>query len=490
MSTTRRVPAAWRALCAVTVALGALGSVALAGGEPATTMGANRDPGNMLFNHHASTATPINAGNVKGMRLAWSVPTKDPVSHAPLVDGERTFFADWGGSVYAVDNRNGRVLWRKQVEKGVKKQWPWHGFAGTGTMDDRLLYEASVEGMAYAIDKQTGDVVWQRRIADDEHGGNLARMLVHDGLVYIGMSSPEEVLSAKVKDFQVNFRGKVMALDARTGQTVWERWLAEPPHTGVAVWSSFAIDPATNTLYFTTSNNYVGEASALSDALVAANAKTGEILWHRQVTMHDVWTMASPIGPDYAFGAGPQLFEAVVAGRPRQLVGAGQKSGTFFVWDRISGEPIWSFTLGYGHVGGGIHGEASITPDRILLWSNNAFPYKDPEKHPMDIAALEPATGKPLWVTKKAQPALQISAGHVANDVYFVGSLDGQVRAYNTRTGKRLWTSNKHGSVASSLWVHGDMLLWGAGVPKQFAGNAGQPGLFAYKLGQGQGPRQ
>lgn len=102
----------------------------------------------------------------------------------------------------------------------------------------------------------------------------------------------------------------------------------------------------------------------------------------------------------------------------------------------------------------------------------------------MDIAALHPATGKPFWVKPKVQPAVEISAGYVANDVWFVGSLDGQVRAYNTQTGDRLWTSQKHGSVASSLWVHGDMLLWGAGVPKRFGGNAGQPGLFAYTLGQ------
>jgi polyvinyl alcohol dehydrogenase (cytochrome) len=421
-----------------------------------------------LFNHHADQASPISANKLKQMKLAWSVPTQAPVSHTPLVDGDRVYFADWGGKVYAVDAKSGRVLWQKQVQETVHKDWPWHGIAGTGAMSEDLLFEASVEGMAYAIDKRTGEVVWKKDVAEDPEAGSLARMLHYDGLVYIGLQSVEEPLTKMKKGFKPDFRGKVMALDARTGQLVWERWLVEPPHNGVPVWSSFALDPATNTLFFTTGNNYTGEASPLSDSLVAADAKTGQIKWHRQVTMHDVWTMAHPKGPDYDFGAG-------------------QKSGVFYVWDRVTGEPVWSVTLGYGQVGGGIHGEASVTPDRILLWSNNAFPYKEPEKHPMDIAAVDPATGKFLWVKPKAQPAVEISAGFAASDVYFVGSLDGKVRAYNANTGDKLWTSQPHGSVASSIWVDGERVMWGAGVPKRFGGNDGQNGVFAYVLDGGAG---
>lgn len=447
--------------------------------------GASRKPGpdlKGLYNHHSSIESPINTSNVEQLKPAWTVATGENVSHTPLVDGDRIYFADWGGTVYAVNGPDGEIVWQQQVADSVKRKWPWHGFAGTGAMSKELLFEASVEGMAYGIDKQSGKVVWETDIAQDEHAGSLARMLYYDGLVYVGLQSVEELLSAMVRDFEVNFRGKVMALDADDGRVVWERWLVEKPGTGVPVWSSFALDPALNTLYFTTGNNYTGEATPLSDALIAVNAKTGAIRWHRQVTMHDVWTMADPKGPDYDFGAGPQLFEALIKGKRRKLVGAGQKSGVFYVWDRVSGERMWTVTVGHGQVGGGIHGEASIMPDRILLWGNNGFPYSNPEQHPMDIAAVDPATGKYLWVNPRAQPAVELSAGYAANDVYFVGSLDGQVRAYDTKNGERIWTSDEHSSVASSLWVDGDTVMWGTGVPKRFGGNGDPGALVAYRV--------
>lgn len=442
-----------------------------------------RDGAGTLFNHHAGTNTPINSGNVNTLKLAWSVKTDDPVSHTPLVQDGRTFFADWGGNVYAVNNTDGSVVWKRKVEEKVNKKWPWHGFAGTGAIGGGMLFEASMEGNAYALDPDSGKVIWRTRLTDDPHAGNLSKLLYHNGLVYVGLTSVEEMIDEKKPGFKPDFQGKVHALDARTGKIVWTLPLAVPPATGATVWSSFALDPATDVLYFTTSNNYTQPANEFSDALVAVNARTGRILWHDQVTNNDVWTKANPIGPDYAFAAGPQLFEATIDGQRRKLVGAGQKSGVFYAWDRASGERVWTVTLGYGHVGGGIHAEASITPDRILLWSNNAYAYNNPEKHPMDIAAVDPATGDYLWVNKKAQPAVEISAGYAANDVYFVGSLDGQVRAYNTKTGDKLWTSGEHGSVASSIWVNGDTVFWGAGVPKMFGGNAGRPGVLAYKAG-------
>jgi polyvinyl alcohol dehydrogenase (cytochrome) len=429
-----------------------------------------------LRNHHANLNATINAQDVGKMRFAWRVDTKEKVSHTPLVENDRVFFADWGGTVYAADLNTGRILWQNKVEN-PKTSWPWYGFAGTGAMGEGRLYEASVEGNAFALDQNTGEVIWKVRFADDPEAGNVGKILYYDGLVYIGHSSVEEVLTASKKDFEVNFQGKVTALDARTGAKVWERVLVPPDANGVAVWSSFAVDPETNTLYFTTGNNYTKKATELADALVAADAKTGEIKWHRQVNEHDLWTKADPKGPDYDFGAGPQLFEA----GGRKLVGAGNKSGVFFVWDRTTGEQVWSHTVGYGHIGGGIHGEASIGDGRIYIWGNNAFPYANPEKHPMDLTAVDARTGEAFWTVPKAQPAVQISAGFLANDVWFVGSLDGMVRAYRASDGKLLWRSDDHGPVASSLVAYRGTVMWGAGVPKQFGGGDGD-GVVAYRV--------
>ena len=82
-----------------------------------------------------------------------------------------------------------------------------------------------------------------------------------------------------------------------------------------------------NILYFGTGNNYTPPSSPLSDSLVAVDAKTGELKWAQQATAHDIWTPTNPLGPDYDFGAAPQLFEAMIDGEQRPLVGIGQKSG-------------------------------------------------------------------------------------------------------------------------------------------------------------------
>ena len=101
----------------------------------------------------------------------------------------------------------------------------------------------------------------------------------------------------------------------------------------------------------------------------------------------------------------------------------------------------------------------------------------------MDIKAVDPRTGAYIWVTPKAQPALQVSAGFLAGDVYFVGSLDGMVRAYDAATGQKVWTSGAHGPVASSLWVENGTLLWGTGVPQRFGGAKDGYGVVAYRRG-------
>jgi polyvinyl alcohol dehydrogenase (cytochrome) len=437
-----------------------------------------------LKNTHASTQTTISSANVAQLHLAWMIPTQASISHMPLVENGRLFFADWAGNAYAADAQTGKLLWQKHLQDPNLK-WPWWGFAGVGALGQGMLFEASSEGNAFALDTTTGDIKWQTHFAANPTSGNIGQLLYNDGLVYIGLSSVEEALSSQ-PGYQPSFQGTVMALDANTGKMVWQRQLVQAPENGVAVWSSFAIDPAMNALFFATGNNYTGDASALSDAVVAVNAKSGEMLWSKQILNNDIWVPGHPIGPDWDFAGGAQLFEANVNGQTRQLVGAGSKSGIYWAFDRRTGDVVWATGISNGGVLGGMHAEASIGPDRILAWGNDSFGINQtagtasPADHPLTLKALDPATGKPLWVIPNAQPAALRSPGFLANDVYLVGSLDGKVRAYRTSDGQQLWTSMLHGSVGSGINVVGDSVFFGAGVPKLFGGNEQGNGVIAY----------
>ncbi len=436
------------------------------------------------LNQHTNQQAAITSENVGQLQQAWKIDTEEEVSHAPLVQDGRVYFADWGGNVYAADANTGEVVWETKAQDKVMEMWPWYGFAGTGALGNGMLFEASVEGNAFALNQETGEVLWQVKIADQPQAGSISKLLYHDGLLYIGISSVEELLDKQKEGFEPNFQGKVLALDAETGERVWERQLVESPQTGAAVWSSFALDPDMNALFFTTSNNYTQPASETSDAMIAVGAKTGEILWVAQTTENDVWTTENQLGPDYAYGAGAQLFDA----GGRQLVGAGQKSGFFHVFDRKTGERVWSTFVGYGATGGGIHAESAIGEDAVYVWSNNAYVYgMPPEKFPLSIAKLDLATGDYIWVKDKVQPAAIPAAGFLANDVYFVGSLDGTIKAYGAADGETLWSGKAPAAVASPLNVIGDTLFMGVGVPKMFGGTAKTNGMMAFSLGGQEG---
>jgi polyvinyl alcohol dehydrogenase (cytochrome) len=310
----------------------------------------------------------------------------------------------------------------------------------------------------------------------------------HDGLFYIGVSSVEESMTAKIKGFEPSFRGRVVALDAKTGKPAWELFLCHAPASGVAVWGSFALDAETKTLFFATGNDYNEKGTGLSDAIVAADARTGKIRWSRQVTAHDVWTVAKPDGPDYDFGTGPQLFESRQNGRTRKLVGAGQKNGVYHAVDRETGEVVWQSVVGYGQTAGGIMGDASVGDGRIFVWSNNSFNHGKPiDTFRMTVKALNANSGETVWSLPNSQPAGISTAGFLSKDVYFVPSLDGRVRAYHAGDGKLLWTSPEgEPAIGATLNVSGDALFVGRGLPKAFDGDdAAGGGVFAYSSTQG-----
>ncbi len=442
-----------------------------------------QDHPDKILNHHADVSLPLTPEMAATLRPAWERNFDSPVSARPVVIGERVYAAEWMGQVHVLDAATGETIWSRRVTDDIRIDWPWHGFTGTPAFSDRAMFLATVSGDAFALDLETGETLWTADISEDPHGGNVGEMLHWEGVVYIGLASVEEPLSKMVEGFEVDFHGAILALDAATGETIWEQPLALPPADGVPMWTSFAIDPDLGMLYYTTGNNYTSP-NTLSDSMIAARLDTGEIVWSRQTTPNDVWTQAEPDGPDYDYTGGAQIFEVTRDGETIPAVGAGEKSGRFHVWDRRTGDPLWSTVIGYPDVGGGIHGEASIGTDRVLLWGNNNYDNADPEQHLMDVGAVDIDTGQYLWVRSEVQPAVLESAGFLAGDVYFVGSLDGIVRGYDAMTGDDVWASDVHGPVASSLWFENDMLIWGTGVPVTFGGAETGFGVVAYRLGE------
>ena len=176
-----------------------------------------------------------------------------------------------------------------------------------GPIDDGwAVYFGDLAGNAYALDANTGRLIWKLHV--DSHAGvriTGAPTLV-EGRLYVPAASTEEALAADGKYACCTFRGSVSALDARTGKVIWKTYTIpeEPARTrtnpagvrnwgpsGAAVWSSPTVDLKARRVYVTTGDSYSDPPAATSDAFVAFDLDTGTLVWSRQVTEGDAFTM-------------------------------------------------------------------------------------------------------------------------------------------------------------------------------------------------------
>jgi polyvinyl alcohol dehydrogenase (cytochrome) len=193
-------------------------------------------------------------------------------------------------------------------------------------------------------------------------------------------------------------------------------------HNGGPVWSTPAIDGATGTLYVGTGNAYSGTAADTTDAIVALDARSGALLRHFQATAGDVFTTTSggAAGPDADFGASPQL---MTGPNGRKLVGAGQKSGTYWALDRATLAPVWSTMTGAGSAVGGILGSTAYDGTRIY----------GPDTPAGEQWALG-LDGTPAWISADGGP-LHFSATSVANGVVYTTDMTSVLTARDASTG-------------------------------------------------------
>lgn len=430
-----------------------------------------------LGNQHANLRAAITSANAHSLRAAWLVRTPGPVSSTPIVWRGSLLFSDWRGWAWRVNALTGKVIWKRHLDT-PDTTWPWYGLAGTGVVSGNVLVEVSADGYAWGLNAATGKPVWNKtyiggdpapntRNPNDPYAkyvGNLSDLLAAGGRVFVGLSSCEEPFAESNPLFVPTARGSVIALDAATGNVDWQTWLVPTGDTGVPVWSSFALDPASTAqhpsgiLYTDTGNNYTNPTTANSDAMLALDARTGELIWTTQLTPGDSWPTA---GTDADFGAGPQLFTAAGAGGTvLKLVGAMQKPGLYTALDRATGAIVWQTKLGNTSS----RGEASVGQGRLFATANVRL---TSGRYRGVIAAVATATGKTLWRRTWSNAFMLADAGFLSHDVYLIGDNAGALRAFRASNGKLLWSANTPGrsSVTSSLWVAGRFLYVGIGLP-------------------------
>lgn len=260
------------------------------------------------------------------------------------------------GWVHALNASTGKVKWTRQVDA------PINGTAAIA--GDRVIVPVAQPNSprVVAYDLASGRKLWDTVIDTQKNADVYGSPTVWGDTAYIGVSA----LFGETGDPAVNVRGAVVALDTKTGALRWKTHTVPEGHDGGSVWTIPAIDTATGRLFVGTGNAYHEPAADTTDSVIAFDAATGKLVDHFQATAGDVWNGTEKMvgaGPDYDFGASPQLIEGAGG---RKLVGEGQKSGTYWALDRQTMDPVWSaMTAPPGIFLGGIIGSTAWDGQRV-----------------------------------------------------------------------------------------------------------------------------
>jgi polyvinyl alcohol dehydrogenase (cytochrome) len=399
----------------------------------------------------------------------------------PTVVGGRLFLTSTSGAVYSLDAKTGCMFWRfneSTPSRTAVSVGPAPGVAPSGY----AAYFGDLSANVYAVDAATGALLWRTRV--DPHPRSVltgAPTLFKDRL-YVPVSSWEEGVAPVAHYSCCTFRGSVAALDAATGRIVWTAVAIEQAPTptrqnsagtqmygpaGAAVWSAPTIDAKRNRIYFATGNSYTDAVEGGSDAVIAADLASGAIIWRRQLIQSDndlsgcrpgreLVNCPTTLGPDYDFGASPVLLTLATG---KDVLLAGQKSGTVFGIEPDTGNVLWRTQVGVGGFLGGV--EWGMASDDARLYVANADVVTAENGRP-GLFALDPTTGKDLWY--KPAPRVgchwrsgipcfnaQSAAPSAVPGVIFAGTTDGHERAYASVDGNVLWDFDTAGQTYRTI---------------------------------------
>ncbi len=420
-----------------------------------------------------ASAAGLSAADVAKLKLKWAFGLGNGASvrSQPAVTDGRVFVADLGSDVYSLDTRSGCIQWTFHAGATVRSAITVGPTGGSGSRP--AIYFGDQSANAYAVDASTGKLIWKVHAGDHFASMLTGGPLLHDGVLYVPISSYEEALAASPTYECCTFRGSVIALDAATGKSLWRSYtIPESAHpteksktgvqmhgpSGAGVWSAPTFDAKRNVVYVATGDNYSDPPSATSDAVLAFDAKSGKLLWSKQLTADDIYNMGGHAkGRDFDFGQ-PPILVALSNGR-RALV-IGQKSGIAHAIDPDrQGAVLWETRLGHGGPLGGIQwGSAADSENMYVPLADLALKGVADKSAPQGyrleldpnsgggLFALQLTTGKQVWSAKPpacgerkhCSPAQSAPVSAIPG-VVFSGSVDGHMRAYSASTGEIIW---------------------------------------------------
>ncbi len=408
------------------------------------------------------------------LKLAWSrtFPGSVNMRSQPTIAGGALFIGSQPGTVYALDARTGCVRWTFQASAEVRSSINIGRITPADGIERFAALFVDVLLNVYAVDATSGELIWRETGAPDQFAHSTGSPVLSRGRLYVPISGHEVVVKSRGDMSCCTTRGAVAAYDASSGKRLWrtstiasearvqrrtkageELW----GPSGAMVWSPPTIDHSRNRLYVGTGTNHSSPATDTSDAIIAMDLDTGEIIWVRQTLRGDAWNAACWLGPaencplengpDLDFGAPPILAKLQDG---KDIIIAGQKSGNVYALDPDDdGKILWQAGVGRGGAAGGIHWGMAVDAAKERVYvaiSDRDHPVPYGPGRP-GLYALDLRTGEYIW----RAPAQDVCNGRpgcypglsapvtALSGVVLAGSLDGHLRAYAADSGSVVW---------------------------------------------------
>jgi len=314
--------------------------------------------GGAAENMHYSGLAQINRTTVKELAVAWSFDTGEQggLQTSPVIVDGTLYGITPAQKAFALDAATGKLLWK--FDSGIKGTQPDRGLAYWSSEQDKRIL-VGVVNFLYALDAATGKPIEAfgkegridlrfdlGRTPERQSVALTSPGIVYKDVIIVGGRNPETLPAAP---------GDVRAYDVRSGKLRWsfhtiphpgefgyETWPKDAwKYSGAANnWAGMAVDAKRGIVYVPTGSaafDFYGANRAGDDlfanCLIALNAETGERIWHFQGVKHDLW--------DRDFPSPPTLVTVNRDGREIDAVAQTTKQGFVYLFDRVSGKPLF-----------------------------------------------------------------------------------------------------------------------------------------------------
>jgi polyvinyl alcohol dehydrogenase (cytochrome) len=478
----------------------------------------------------------LTRAQLSNMELAWTIayPNVAEMRAQGAIIGTTMFLPVAAtGQMYAIDISQPRPCfkWIYTAPGGA----PLRTSAAYGTLADGtpLLVFSGLDSTVHAVDPRTGRALWTKGVGSYSYSMTTGTPTILKDRIIVPVAQFEISVAANNDIPCCNNHGYVLSLDPKTGAQQWrydtmpdatplrDRGDGKPYYgpSGAPVWNSPVVDERRGLIYFGTGEANSAPAHVNTNAIIAIGLADGRQRWARQATERDVFLSGCGLTPaanryncardtvyrDVDFGA------SMVLGRlanGRDVLFAGQKSGTAWALNPDTGEVIWRREIGTGGALGGIHWGIAFANDTLYVPISN-IGRQLPGGPPIDPAlkagmyALNAATGEIKWMYSPEPPPAVVPPAPapgaapaparpnqgarnaafsavplVVDGAVVAGALDGTLYVIDASNGRLLWSyqtnqtyadtitgiAGKGGSIdAVSIWAGGGYLFANSG---------------------------